>query len=555
MFDNLKIRFLFILALVLASGWFLYQNHSARGSIVTLGLDLQGGTHLALEVEDQAGAMTPEARADATDRALQVIRTRIDELGVAEPVVQKVGEDRIIVELPGARPEDQRRAKEIIQRSAFLQFKIVRPLGELQSALARMDRAVTEAAGTGAVVGPDAPAAPAPGVTDLFQPVPRDTAAGDTAAVADTAGDTTAVAAAQTSPQDTALAARPLSSLLLPTGAEGQFAVEEENVERVQQYLALPEVQRLLPRGTELRWGFQPRGEQAQPYRILYLLETRPIITGEYLQDAQAQRDPQFGRPEVTFEFNRRGGRIFERATGENVGNLMAIILDERVYSAPIIQSQIGSRGRIELGGASMEEARDLALVLRAGALPAPLGIIEERTVGPSLGQDSIDKGRIAGLIGITLVVLVMLLYYRVSGAMAVVALGFYVLLVLGGLASIDAALTLPGIAGLVLSIGMAVDANVLIFERIREELAVGRSPRGAVSEGFANALSAIVDSNLTTLITAFILYQFGTGPIRGFAVVLAIGIIASMFTAIFVTRTFFMLYLERRSAREAISI
>jgi preprotein translocase subunit SecD len=549
MFDNLKIRFLLILALVLASGWFLYQNHSARGTIVTLGLDLQGGTHLALEVDDPTGAMAPAARQDATDRALQVIRTRIDELGVAEPVVQKVGEDRIIVELPGARPEDQRRAKEIIQRSAFLQFKIVRPLAEMQAALPRMDRAVTEAVGAGAVTQPDAPAAPAPGVTDLFQPAPRDTAPGDTVA-----GDT-AVVAAQTTPQDTALAARPLSSILLPSGAEGQFAVEEENVARVQQYLALPQVQRLLPRGSELRWGFQPRGEQAQPYRILYLLETRPIITGEYLQDAQAQRDPQFGRPEATFEFNRRGGRIFERATGENVGNLMAIILDERVYSAPIIQSQIGSRGRIELGGASMEEARDLALVLRAGALPAPLSIIEERTVGPSLGQDSIDKGSMAGMIGITLVVLIMLLYYRVSGAMAVAALVFYMLLVLGGLAAIGAALTLPGIAGLVLSIGMAVDANVLIFERIREELAVGRSPRTAVSEGFANALSAIVDSNLTTLITAFILYQFGTGPIRGFAVVLAIGIIASMFTAIFVTRTFFMLYLERRSAPEAISI
>ncbi len=532
MFDNLKIRVLLIAALVAFSGWFLYQNYVTRGSLVTLGLDLRGGSHLALEVDDPAGALTHAARVDATDRALQIIRTRIDELGVAEPVVQKVGDDRIVVELPGAREEDQRRAREVIQRAAFLQFKIVRPLTDLQNALPRMDRAVIEALGPEVAARPEAPAAP--GVGDLLQRTPEE----EEAAVA-----------------EPDLAARPLSSVLLPTGAEGQLAVAEEDVAAVERYLALPGVQRLLPRGTELRWGFQPRAEQAQPYRILYFMDARPIITGEYLQDAQAQRDPQFGRPEVTFEFNRRGGRIFGNATGENVGNLMAIVLDERVYSAPIIQSRIESRGRIELGGASMEEARDLALVLRAGALPAPLRIIEERTVGPTLGQDSIDKGTVAGLIGITLVVIIMMGYYRFAGVMAVVALSVYMILVLGGLAGIGATLTLPGIAGLVLSIGMAVDANVLIFERIREEVALGRSPRTAVSEGFANALSAIVDSNLTTLITAAILFQFGTGPIRGFAVTLAIGIIASMFTAIFITRTFFMLYLERRAAPQEISI
>jgi protein-export membrane protein SecD len=545
MFDNLKTRFLLIAALVLASGWFLYQNYNDRGSIVTLGLDLQGGTHLALEVDDPAGALTREARIDATDRALQVIRTRTDELGVAEPVVQKVGDDRIIVELPGARAEDQQRAKEIIQRSAFLQFKILRPTTEMETVLPRVDRAIVDALGAEGLAPAETPAQPAaPGVGDLLQEAPQDTAA----------DDTLGAVAAPTTPEEAAPAARPLSTVLLPTGAEGQFAVAEEDFERVQQYLALPQVQRLIPRGRELRWGFQPR-DQAQGFRILYLMDARPIITGEYLQDAQAQRDPQFGRPEVVFEFNRRGGRIFERATGENVGNLMAIVLDDRVYSAPIIQSQIGSRGRIELGGASIEEARDLALVLRAGALPAPLSIIEERTVGPSLGQDSIDRGVLAGIIGITLVVLVMLLYYRVAGMLAVLALGFYMLLLLGGLAGIGATMTLPGIAGLVLSIGMAVDANVLIFERIREELALGRQPRTAVAEGFGHALSAIVDSNLTTLITAAILFQFGTGPIRGFAVVLAIGIIASMFTAIFVTRSLFMLYLERRGAPQAISI
>jgi protein-export membrane protein SecD len=548
MFSNLKARFALIAVLVLGCGWFLYQNYAERQSIITLGLDLRGGTYLAMEIHDPDRTMPPEQRADATDRALTVIRTRIDELGVAEPVIQKVGDDRIIVQLPGVR--DEGRAKEILQRTAFLQFQIVRPLTDLDGVLQRMDRAVIEA------LGPDvapAPAAPAPVVPDLFG-----TAPGDTAPVGDEAEDTVGAAVARTAPAGDDLAGNPLSGRLLPTGGEGQLAVANEDVAAVERFLALPQVQRLLPRGTELRWSHQTAlrtGQQVPQFRTLYLLEARPIITGEYLVNAQAARDPQFNRPIVTFEFDRRGGRIFERATGENIGNLMAIVLDDRVFSAPIIQAQIGSRGQIDLRDGSIEEARDLALVLRAGALPAPIRIIEERTIGPSLGQDSIDRGAMAGIIGISLVVLTMMLYYRVAGVLAVAALGIYVVRVLGGLAGIGATLTLPGIAGLVLSIGMAVDANVLIFERIREELAAGRSPRMAVSEGFGHALSAIVDSNLTTLITAGILFQFGTGPIRGFAVTLAIGIIASMFTAIFITRTFFMLYLERRTATQTISI
>jgi protein-export membrane protein SecD len=536
MFNNLKARFALIAALALLSGWFLYQNYAERGSMVTLGLDLQGGSHLTLEIDDPAGAMPAAQRADATDRALTVIRSRIDELGVAEPVIQKEGDERIIVQLPGAREADQQRAREIIQRSAFLQFQIVRPLSDLEGVLGRMDRAITDA--LGAEAAPAAGRQAQPGVEGIFQP--------------------------QEAGTDTAAAGQPLTARMLPTGQTSGhgpvaiFAVGEDDVAAVQRFLALPQVQRLVPRGSEFRFGHVPaarQGQQPQQFRTLYLLEARPIITGELLQDAQAGRDQQFNQPIVTFEFNRRGGRIFEQATGANIQQLMAIVLDDRVFSAPIIRSQIGARGQIELSGGSIEEARDLALVLRAGALPAPIRIIEERTVGPSLGQDSIDRGRVAGLIGISLVILTMLVYYRMAGLLAVLALSVYVLLVLGGLAGIGAALTLPGIAGLVLSIGMAVDANVLIFERIREELALGRNPRMAVSEGFGHALSAIVDSNLTTLITAAILFQFGTGPIQGFAVTLAIGIIASMFTAIFITRTFFMLYLDRRPAAQTISI
>jgi preprotein translocase subunit SecD len=226
------------------------------------------------------------------------------------------------------------------------------------------------------------------------------------------------------------------------------------------------------------------------------------------------------------------------------------------VMSAPVIRDRIGARGQIEMGqGTPLEEARDLALVLRAGALPARINIIEERTVGPSLGQDSIDKGRIAGIVGIIFVVIIMIGYYGVAGMLAVGALGVYVMLVLGGLAGMDATLTVPGIAGLILSVGMAVDANVLIFERIREELALGRATRTAVDEGFQNALSAIVDANITTLITALILFQFGTGPVRGFAVTLSIGIVASFFSALFVTRSFFLAYIAGKKTSDPISI
>jgi preprotein translocase subunit SecD len=216
----------------------------------------------------------------------------------------------------------------------------------------------------------------------------------------------------------------------------------------------------------------------------------------------------------------------------------------------------LGDRAQIELGtGATLTEAQDIALVLRAGALPAPMEIIEERTVGPSLGQDSIDQGKIAGIIGVALVIVIMIAYYRVAGVLAVVGLLVYVLIILGGLAGLQAALTLPGIAGLILSIGMAVDANVLIFERIREELEGGKTPRTAVDTGFQAALSAIIDSNLTTLITAIILYQFGTGPVKGFAVTLSIGIVASFFSAVFVVRTFMLIWLESRAPSAELSI
>ncbi len=372
-----------------------------------------------------------------------------------------------------------------------------------------------------------------------------------------TAADTTAVAQPAADQDSGEPNLRPLTGLLLESGNPGILLVAEEEVPTVERYLATEAFRNALPRNTELRWGAEPTSAAGAAYRELYVLEADAILTGDLLQDAgPAARDPQFNQPYVPFETTRRGSRVFQRGTAPNVGRYMAIVLDSRVQSAPVIRQTLSRRAQIEMGaGSSFQEAQDLALVLRAGALPMPIKVVEEHSVSASLGADSIRQGRNAFIIGIIGVVILMIWYYRVAGVMAVAALAVYVLLVLGGLAGLGATLTLPGIAGLILSVGMAVDANVLIFERIREESDAGKTPRTAVDAGFAQALSAIVDANLTTLITAAILYQFGTGPIRGFAVTLVIGIIASFFTALYVTRTFFLVYLERRSPTEPLSI
>src|SRR5213593_4626990 len=348
----------------------------------------------------------------------------------------------------------------------------------------------------------------------------------------------------------------PLSSLLFQGSLPGEFLVPEEQAPVAESLLARPEVQRLIPRGNNLKWGTEVASRGARAYRALYAVEDRPIITGEELEKATARRDQMTNQSVVDFTLSRRGGRVFERETGRHVNHYMAIILDDRVQGQPpIIKGQIGQHGLIELGSKPLQDAQDLALVLRAGALPAPLTIVEERSIGPSLGQDSIKDGIHAGIVGVALVVLIMVIYYRMSGVLAVAALTLYVLFTLGGLAGFGFTLTLPGLAGLVLSVGIAVDANVLIFERIREELQHGKLVRTAVDEGFKHAMSAIIDSNVSTALTAFILYLVGTGPVQGFAITLIIGIAASMVTAIFVVRTFYMIWLQRRPDMATLSV
>ncbi|HEX2217544.1 MAG TPA: protein translocase subunit SecD [Gemmatimonadales bacterium] len=530
-----------------------------------LGLDLQGGMHLALEL-DQSKQVSADPARDL-DLALTVLRKRIDEFGVSEPVIQKVGDERIVVELPGI--DDPARAKAIVQRSAFLEFRITNETGALEKAIPAMDRVLRRLGirGEGAAGRPSAVEQLLGGDTTA-KPRTADSAAKGAdrkGAAADTAAKDTA--GADTSAADTGAAAAGdgsggvLAGLIQASGAAGgaapgEYMVPETAFPRVDSLLSIPAVARQLPRGVTLRWAATPTSVGTESYRFLYALDDRPIITGANLEDAQAQIDPLTNGPIVTFQLDRAGGRKFGEETGRHVGDYMAILLDGRVQGRPpVIQSRIGRNGQITLSGRTLQEAQDLALTLKAGALPIPLQIVEERQVGPSLGQDAIRSGIISGIIGTIFVVTIMVLYYRVAGALAVAALALYLLFTLGGLSMLDATLTLPGLAGLVLSIGIAVDANVLIFERIREELAAGKTVRLAVDEGFRHAMSAIIDSNVTTVLTALFLFQFGTGPVKGFAVTLILGVVASMITAIFVTRTMFLIWLDRKPTMATLSI
>ncbi|MFA6216237.1 MAG: protein translocase subunit SecD [Candidatus Omnitrophota bacterium] len=402
---------------------------------INLGLDLKGGMHLLLKVD--TSHLSEKAKLDAADRAVEVIRNRIDQFGVRETSIQKQGDDEVIVQLPGVT--DRERAIEIIGKTAMLEFKL---------------------------------------------------------AVADPVK---------------------LKDALAGTVAEGlELKYTEENNEPI-------------------------------------LLEKQAVLTGDALTDASVHfSSSQFNEPAVGLKFNAEGAKKFGEITAANVGRRLAIVLDGKVQSAPNIKEAIPSGEAVISGRFDVEQAQDLALVLRVGALPAPMIIEEERTIGPLLGQDSINKGIKASLVGITLVFVFMAGYYLLAGVISDVALLCNLLMILGGLGilpvlfpGISATLTLPGIAGIVLSLGMAVDANVLINERIREELLTGKTLRAAIQNGYHKAFSAIFDSNFTTLIAAFLLFQFGTGPIRGFAVTLTIGLLASMFTAIVVTRVIFEVLLH----------
>ncbi|MBY0492388.1 MAG: protein translocase subunit SecD [Gemmatimonadaceae bacterium] len=559
---NLKYRVLLIVALFAASAWALFprtvvERVKRNGVFVydtvkrvplKRGLDLQGGMHLTLEVDESKQAVANKS--EALDRALKVVRQRIDEFGVSEPVVQKAGDERIIVELPGL--DDPQRAQEVVQNQAFLEFQITDKTQALEKVMSRFDDIAKQqglAVGTDQkVLGDSAkPTTVTSLLTQKTDTAKKDSTKADTAkAAATTGGDSASKTPAATGGL--------FSTNVQPGQLPGQYIVPDKAYPAIERALALPAIQAAMPPGKVMRWGVDSLGTATEKFRTLYVLDARPIITGEVLTDARPSTDPVEGNV-VQFTLNNEGARRFKTETGKHVKDNMAIVLDQRVVTAPVLNSAIGRNGQITLGGGTLQAAQDLALVLRAGALPVPLKVAEVRQIGASLGQDSINKGVLALGVAVALIIVIMIGYYKFAGVLAVVALIMYLVYTLAMLAGFHAVLTLPGLAGFVLSIGIAVDANVLIFERIREELDHGKSVRLSIDEGFRHALSAIIDTSATTILSGMVLYQYGTGPVRGFAVTLVAGLVASLFTAIFVTRTFFLLWLDRSRGTQTLSI
>ncbi len=499
------------------------NNMPAKG--ITLGLDLQGGVHLVFEVEgdraveitterlaqsvrdnlgkkkitaevSQSGLMitvtpnTLEARKviedsypiltpsetgaklvyklsdkeitrikdTASDQAIETIRNRIDQFGVAEPTIHRQGTNELVIQLPGIK--DPKRAIDIIGKTAQLEFRLV---------------------------------------------------------------------------DDTATVAAEIPGLIKPGEEEGLIKKLSEK----------------LPADDEILFEKVTNRETGEVMKRPMLLKKQVLMTGDLLTEARVNIDDRFQEPNVSITFNAAGAKLFEEVTAANVKKRLAIILDKTVYSAPVIQERISGGNAQITGRFSMDDAKDLSIVLRAGALPAPVKMLQNVTVGPSLGTDSIEAGKTAGIIGTILVVIFMIVYYRLSGLIADFALFLNILLLLGAMASLNATLTLPGIAGIILAIGMAVDSNVLMFERIRDELRAGKTPRSAVDSGYDKAFWTIFDSHITTLITAAVLFQFGTGPIKGFAVALSLGVSINLFTALIGTKSIFDLINSRKDVRK----
>lgn len=542
---------------------------SAREKRIKLGLDLQGGMYLVLEVntakllEKLAKAPDPQFRAllteseneskisdedvvailanklqgkgvslsryfgtirekdadiiqklqqqekDAVTRAIEVISNRVNQYGVSEPTIQQQGSRRIIVELPGIAREEE--AKRLLQGRALLEFKLVK---EASFAFPIYQR-----------------------INDVLASSGLDSLSTDSL-TANRDTSTAKLSEAEFAKKNPFFAiAQPMD----PQGRIADLVVEEGNKGKLSAILEKPEIKSIFPDNAELVYDAKPDiTPEGKSYFKLYMLNKNPELTGGVIVDAQANIDPSTSAPIVTMQMNTEGAREWARITGSNIDKRCAIVLDGVVYSAPVIQNKIPSGNSQISGSGTLEEAKLLEIVLKAGALPAPIEIMEERTVGPSLGQDSISGGLNSGLLGFALIAIFMIFYYKTAGTIANVGLISTVLITIGVLAGFHATLTLPGIAGIVLTIGMAVDANVIIYERIREELSTGKTMKASIHAGYSMSYSAIFDSNITTFFTGIILYQFGSGPVQGFALTLMIGIAASLFGALVVSRVLF---------------
>lgn len=455
---------------------------------------------------------------DSINRIIEIIQNRVDQFGVSEPTIQKQGNDRVMIELAGI--QDSERARGLLQSTALLELMIVKDVESTNTIIRQIDNLSSSENQIGIKSQNDN----ATNVGDLFS-------------------------------SDNEVNDLQFSSLLLGIGSD--LAVDEENLEQLNSILSQDNVKQLLEAtGSNFLFSnisktfLNDFGEEEEVY-IIYHLANNAELTGGVIENAQvrlSQSGVTAGQPIVQMEMSSTGSREWARITGANIKKRIAIVLDKKVHMAPVINSQIFGGATVIEGLDSVEEAEDIAIVLRAGALPVPVTIIDQKIVGPSLGADSVRQGTSSILIGLVLVILFIIFYYRMSGFIASFSLIWTLILLLGILALLQATLTLPGIAGLILTVGMSIDANVIIFERIREELRKGKTVRSAIDAGYQRAITTIVDANLTTGIAAGILYQYGTGPIKGFATVLFWGIVVSMFTAIIVTRFLFDFTTSRKN-------
>ncbi len=573
-----------------------------KTKVINLGLDLQGGMHVVLEVDvkrlldnlaknktedfnrildeteadveisdknfidtfrerlEQNGInmarfyASPERRTEndvisylndqteeAVDRSLEILRNRVDEFGVSEPIIQKQGDRRIIVELAGVT--DPTRVRELIGKTALLEFKLLKDNIVNKNVAEKIHNFIlAQISPEDTLLAEDEEAKKDTSVTALEDIFKVDSAQLEAVAVVDTGGSIF-------EPDMFLLDPRDNETLLVPA----------DKLEKFKKILELDEVKKILNEAganAEFIWGAKPIDIGPEQYYQLYLINKNVELSGETITDALPRtgdpNDPQsIGKYEVSLTLNDDGARVFSRVTGANIGKRLAIILDNKVFLAPSLRVKI-SNGKARITGLDrMNEAKDLAIVLKAGALPAPVKIIEERTVGPSLGIDSIKAGSLSAVLGLALVMMFMVFYYKLSGLVADLALILNIAFIMAVMAYFHATLTLPGIAGIILTIGMAVDANVLIFERIREELDRGKTVYASIDIGYGKAFVTILDANVTTFIAGLVLYTYGSGPIQGFALTLMIGILASMFTAIVVTRVIFDYTLEKMTIKK----
>ncbi len=499
-------------------------------------------------IDDIISSLEEETE-DSINRVLEILQNRIDQFGVAEPTIQKQGKYRILVELAGV--QDSERARSLLQSTALLEFYLLKNNASTTEIITQLDNILKKN-----VSNEELEKLISETSTSNEQNT-EDLADNNVTTVDEIFGETTPNVSDNTETKSDLTVDSPFQSLI--EFVQGDMVVKTKNVYALKKLLDDDGAKLKLKSSSGqflLSNNSETIGTSGEYFR-LYYLESLPELTGGVVEKAKANLGSlgggNAGLPVVSLDMNSEGAKTWSRVTGANIGQRIAIVLDNKVHMAPNIREKIpGGRTQIE-GFADINEAKDIAIILRAGALPAPVDIVEERTVGPSLGADSISSGQKSILIGLGIVFIFMLIYYKASGGIANFALIWNIILILAVLASLGATLTLPGIAGLILTVGMCIDSNVIIFERIREELRKGKTPKSAIEAGYNRAITTIIDANLTTVIASLVLYQFGTGPIKGFATVLFWGILISMFTAVYVTRTIF--YTITKKSIKTISI